>query len=167
MREWLSLHLRDAGVAEYFSSSAEGPVFWFLPPDSEHARTDLLSHITQHCAHVQSQEVIRRKVRALPAHQYLRLFRSSVATRVLKSVFMSLSGTTLLRSHFKWNIAGLRNAHSIVTATFVHTCHMELSMFATSNEGLRSVCIAGVVQSPRVFCMMLRGCLGKPEVCGP
>ena len=26
---------------------------------------------------------------------------------------------------------------------------------------------AGVVQSPRVFCMMLRGCLSKPEVFGP
>ena len=40
----------------------------------------------------------------------------------------------MLHSAFQWNIDGIRNAHLIVTATFLHTAHVELSALATSRD---------------------------------
>ena len=78
--------------------------------------------------------MVRNKVRALPVHQFLRAFLGAVAKRVIKSFYHALSGPTLLRSTFQWHIAGIRDAHSIVTATFLHTASVELSALATARD---------------------------------
>ena len=77
---------------------------------------------------------MRSKVRALPVHQFLRAFPSAVAKRVLKSILCNMTGTSFLRRTFNWREAGVRSAHSIVSATFLHTADVELFHLATARD---------------------------------
>ena len=75
-------------------------------------------------ASAQPSQQMTQRLRQLPVKQFLQLYPSCVARRLLKGFLLQFGGTTALRNYFKVNIAASRIAHKAVSGATAYSAHL-------------------------------------------